>query len=117
MSRDYRLYLQDIIECCQNARSYVGKMTFEEFSDDQKTIDAVVRNLEIIGEAIKNVPSEFLQTKPAIEWKQVARFRDLIIHKYFKIKLTIVWDIVQNRLEELKTAVDEILSEMPKSED
>jgi uncharacterized protein with HEPN domain len=91
-------------------------MTFDEFSDDDKTIDAVVRNLEIIGEAVKNIPSEVLETKPQIEWKQIARFRDLIAHQYFKIKLTIVWDIVQNQLNELKTAVDEILSEMPKSE-
>ena len=116
MLRDYRLYLQDILECCENARNYVGEMTFEEFSADRKTIDAVVRNLEIIGEAVKNVPSEILQTKPKIEWKQVARFRDLIIHQYFKIKLTIVWDIVQNRLEELKQAVDEMLIEMQKPE-
>ena len=117
MSRDYRLYLQDIFECCQNARSYVGDMTFEEFSDDRKTIDAVVRNLEIIGEAVKNVPSEILQNQSEIEWKEIARFRDIVVHRYFKVDLEVVWSIIHTRLDELKTAVDEILSEMPKSED
>jgi uncharacterized protein with HEPN domain len=73
-----------------------------------------VRNLEIIGEAVKNVPPEILQIKPEIEWQKIARFRDLIIHHYFKVKLTIVWDIVQNSLAELKAATDEILIEMQK---
>lgn len=64
MSRTYSLYLQDIIECCQNVKDYLGDMSFAEFSDDKKTVDAVVRNLEIIGEAVKNIPSEILQIKP-----------------------------------------------------
>ena len=117
MSRDYNLYLQDIFECCENAVSYTDGMTFAEFSDDQKTIDAVVRNLEIIGEAVKNVPTETLQTKPEIKWKQIAGFRDIIIHQYFKVDLEIVWDVVQNRLPELKTAVSEMLIEISKQEE
>ena len=108
MSRDYRLYLQDILESCENIRQYTGGMNFEEFSADRKTIDAVVRNLEIIGEAVKNIPNKILQTRPEIEWKEIARLRDLITHHYFKIKLTIVWDIVQNRLNELEKAVREM---------
>ena len=86
-------------------------MTFEDFSADRKTIDAVVRNLEIIGEAVKNVPDEFLQTHPEIEWKEIARLRDLITHYYFKIKLTIVWDIIQNRLAELDNVVGKMLTD------
>ena len=111
MLRDYNLYLQDIFECCENAVGYVSGMTFEEFAADRKTVDAVARNLEIIGEAVKNLPSEILRTKPEIEWQQIARFRDLITHHYFKIKLTVVWDIIENRLKELKKAVGEILVE------
>lgn len=117
MLRDYRLYLQDILECCQNAADYTDGMSFDEFSADRKTIDAVVRNLEVIGEAVKNVPPEISQTKPEIEWKQIARLRDLIIHHYFKVKLTVVWDIVQNRLPELKMAVGEMLIETAKQEE
>jgi uncharacterized protein with HEPN domain len=112
MSRTYKLYLQDISECCTNVKDYTAGMNLDEFSVDKKTIDAVVRNLEIIGEAVKNVPNEILQIKPEIEWKEIARFRDVIVHHYFKINLKIVWDIVQNRLFDLKNAVDEISSKI-----
>ena len=83
MLRDYRLYLQDILEACENVRHYSSGMNLEEFSADKKTIDAVVRNLEIIGEAVKNVPNELLQNRPEIEWKRIARFRDVIVHRNF----------------------------------
>lgn len=116
MSRDYRLYLQDIIECCENVRQYTAGQTFEEFSVDKKTIDAVVRNLEIIGGAVKNIPSELLQMQPEIEWKQIARFRDNVIHRYFGVRLPIVWDVLQNRIAELDKAVGEILAHYPETE-
>ena len=105
MSRDYSLYLYDILEACENVREYTDGQTFSEFSDDKKTQDAVIRNLEIIGEAVKNIPSKLLATRPEIEWKQIARFRDNVIHRYFGVQLTIVWDIVENKLGELEIAV------------
>lgn len=114
MSRTSELYLQDIIECCENVKDYIGKWSFDEFSGDKKTIDAVVRNLEIIGEAVKNIPDEVRHTKPKIEWKKVARFRDVIVHHYFKVDLEVVWDVVINRLPELETAAGEILIERAK---
>jgi len=116
MSRTSKLYLQDMVECCENAKEYTGGMSFNEFSGDKKTIDAVVRNLEIIGEAVKNIPDDTLQTKSEIEWKKVARFRDIIVHHYFKVDLEVVWDVVQNRLPELKTAVGKMLIEITKRE-
>ncbi len=112
MSRIYKLYLQDILECCANIDEYIGEMSFKEFSVDKKTVDAVVRNLEIVGECVKNVPNEILQTKPEIEWKQIARFRDLIVHHYFKVDLEIVWDILQNYLKDLEIAVKKILVDL-----
>lgn len=111
MSRDYKLYLDDILECCENVAAFTDGMDFDDFSADRKTVDAVVRNLEIIGEAVKNIPPEILLSKPEINWKQIAGFRDVIIHKYFRVDLEIVWDIAQNRLEELKKAVSEILAD------
>ena len=90
MSRDYKLYLYDIIECCQNAQDYTSGMAFEEFSADKKTIDAVIRNLKIIGEAVKTVPSEILQLKPEIQWKQIAGFRDIVTHQYFRVDLEVI---------------------------
>lgn len=81
MSRDFRLYLDDILEASRNVRSYVESLDFDDFVEDQRTVDAVIRNLEIIGEAVKNVPSELRAERPEIEWKQIARFRDLIAHR------------------------------------
>jgi uncharacterized protein with HEPN domain len=104
--------LQDILDASENVSEYIGKMSFEEFSADKKTIDAVVRNLEIIGEAVKNLSDEILQTKPEIEWKQIACFRDIVVHRYFKVDLEIVWDILQNRLPDLQQAVKEILTDI-----
>ncbi len=117
MSRDFRLFLDDILEASGNARSYVDGLKYEDFVSDKKTIDAVVRNLEIIGEAVKSLPPDIIAMRPDIEWKQISRFRDLIVHRYFKIKLTIVWDILQNRLTELEGAVAEIMSKLPGSDE
>ncbi len=116
MSRDYRLYLQDIFDACEKAISYTDELTFEEFSSDLRTIDAVARNLEIMGEAVKNVPQEILNLRPDIDWKEIARFRDVIAHYYFRVKLTVVWHIVQNRLDEVMNAASEIQSSLPEME-
>jgi len=90
MSRDYSLYLYDILESCEKVREYVSGSTFESFSADGKTVDAVVRNLEIIGEAVKCVPAEMLVSQPQVEWKRIRRFRDIIAHYYFKADLEVV---------------------------
>ncbi len=109
MSRDFRLFLDDIIECCDRVREYTSGYTFAQFSSDPKTIDAVVRNLEIIGEAIKNVPPDKLALRPEVAWKQIARFRDNVIHRYFGVRLPIVWNIVQSEIDPLQNAVTTIL--------
>lgn len=88
MSRNYSLYFYDILESCKRITQYVSGMTFETFSADEKTVDAVVRNLEIIGEAVKSIPPH-----------------------YFKVDLEVVWDIAQRRINELETAVSSLLSD------
>jgi len=113
MSREPRLYLQDILESSKKAVAYTDDMTFEAFCRDDKTIDAVVRNFEIIGEAVKHVSPELLSIAPEIEWRQAARLRDVVIHQYFKVKLTIVWDIARNRMPEFGPAVVKILDSLP----
>ncbi len=77
-------------------------------------IDAVVRNLEIVGEAVKSVPKELLASQPHIEWKRIARFRDIIAHYYFKVDFEVVWSITQEDLDPLTVAVSSILSEIKK---
>ncbi len=87
MYRETKLYLNDILTCIERIREYTDSLSLEEFSSDNRTIDAVVRNFEIIGEAAKNIP-----------------------HEYFGVSKKIVWDIVQNELPELEQKVREILA-------
>jgi uncharacterized protein with HEPN domain len=88
---------------------YLSGVTFEGFIADNKTVDAVVRNLEIIGEAVKNLPDEIRALGPEVEWKKVARFRDIIVHHYFKIDYETVWDITQTKIDEIELVARRLL--------
>jgi len=117
MSRIYSHYLSDMVDSCEHIRSYVAGMTFEEFVADRKTLDAVARNLEIIGEATKNIPDEILSERSEIPWKQVRRFRDKIAHHYFDLNLQRIWSIVDSDIEPLETAVRDLLAKRLDVED
>lgn len=109
MRRDYKVYLEDILEAAKSIRSYATGFSFMRFSKDKKTVDAVVRNLEVIGEAVKNVPPNIRQKYPDIEWRKAAGLRDILIHEYFGIDLEIVWDIVQHKIPLLEKQIKRIL--------
>lgn len=96
MPRNFRLYLQDILDACRKIREYTVGQDFGSFKSDSKTIDAVLRNLEIIGEAVKNVPEEVRNRSPQIARKNIAGLRTILAHAYFAVDATIVWDIIQN---------------------
>lgn len=104
MPRDARVHLEDMVEACNRISEYTAGLTFETFRADQKTVDAVIRNLEIIGEAAKRIPDE-VQRRIAVEWKRIAGLRDVLIHEYFEISIEIVWDIVQTKVPELSAKV------------
>jgi len=96
MSRDVNLFLEDMQMACEKVIRYVKDLKQKQFLKDEKTYDAVVRNLTIIGEAVKNVPQEIRALHPSIEWRKIAGFRDIAVHDYFGIDEDILWDIVQN---------------------
>jgi uncharacterized protein with HEPN domain len=111
MPRDYRVFLQDALDAIDNVTEFVAGMPIEVFKDDKKTLHAVVRNLEVIGEAVKAVPPEVRERHPQVPWQRIAGLRDILIHHYFRIDVDIVWDVVQNKLPALRTDLRTILSE------
>ncbi len=111
MQRDYRAYLEDILEAAGAAREFVAGMGKDELAKDRRTRDAVVRNLEIIGEAAKKLPVQTRRDHPEVEWKKITGLRDILVHDYFGIDMDIVWDIVQNKLPVLVEQVQHILDE------
>lgn len=94
MSRDWRLYWEDLVIGCEKILRYTEGMDSEGFRQDQKTYDAVLRNLEIIGEAAKNLPGAVKSQLPEVEWRKIAALRDVIAHGYFGNDGEIIWDIV-----------------------
>ena len=111
MPRDSRVYLEDILEATRKIIAYTGGLSKETFLEDEKTIDAVVRNLEVIGEAVKKLPEDLRAQHSAVEWKKIAGLRDLLIHEYFGVDVEIVWDIVQNKVPALDREVRTMLHE------
>jgi len=92
--RDEKLYIDDILEAIYKIEDYIQDIDFEDFSSDQKSIDPVIRNLEIIGEATKNIPEDFKNRYPNVNWKDPKRMRDRLIHAYFGVDLGIVWETI-----------------------
>lgn len=107
MKRNFKLYFDDILNAILNIEEYMGNLTIEEFKKNKLVRDAVIRNLEIIGEAAKNVPAKIKDEHSEIEWREVAGLRDILIHRYFEVNVRILWDIIKNKLPELKKKLQE----------
>ena len=110
MPRDFEAYLEDIRQAISRIQHYAEGLTLESFAQDTRTIDAVIRNLEIIGQAAKMIPESARASYPNIEWRKIAGLRDILAHQYFEVDLDIIWDILQNKLP----ALERELSENPK---
>ena len=106
--RDYKLYIEDIIESIGKIKKYVNNMSFDKFSKDTKTQDAVIRNFEIIGEATRQLSKDVKDKYPEVEWKSMLDFRNVIIHEYFGVNLKIIWDIILSELPPLEEKLKNI---------
>lgn len=109
MSREPRLYLDDILEAIARIREYTAAMKYDMFARDRKTQDAVVRNLEIVGAAAGRLPDALKNHAPDIEWRKIVALRNVLAHEYFGISLPMIWDVVQNKLASLETACSRLL--------
>ncbi|OKH14682.1 DUF86 domain-containing protein [[Limnothrix rosea] IAM M-220] len=105
MSRSLSLYLTDILTSIAKIQSYAEGLSYEELCDDERTLDAIAHNLQIIGEATKQIPDSIRTKYPEIEWQKIAGLRDIIAHTYFKVNPKIIWSIIQTKLAPLQNCV------------
>jgi uncharacterized protein with HEPN domain len=97
------------VDVCRKIERYTAGLTFEEFEADQKTVDAVVRNIEIIGEAARSIPADVRGQMPDVAWNDAADMRNAIIHGYFAVDLDIVWEVVTTKIAPLASRISEYL--------
>lgn len=110
--RSTKVYLRDILDCIGRIDEYTAHLSYLAFRENKLVRDGVERNLEIIGEAVKRIPSEIRVMHTSIEWRKIAGFRDVLIHDYFRVDPEIVWDVVQNKLPSLKAVILEMLADL-----
>ena len=111
MTRDMRPYIQDILESIEAIEEYVQFTTEEQFYRNRQVQDAVLRRLEIIGEAVKNLDEDFKNRYPEIPWKKIAGLRDVLIHEYFGVSLKRIWRVIKIDLVDLKFKISRIWEE------
>jgi uncharacterized protein with HEPN domain len=109
---DNTVFLKHILDCIGKVERYLQIYDFEKFQNDDLVTDAVVRNVEIIGEAANNLTRDFRSKTPNIEWRKIINTRNRIIHGYATVDLEIIWNITQNDLSPLKTEIEKILENL-----
>jgi len=109
--RSYKDYLQDILDAMNKAQSFVSGMGHEAFKDDDKTAYAVIRALEVIGEATKHVPDNLRQKYPSVPWQDMAGMRDVLIHAYFGVDIETVWLTVTEKISQIKPLIEKVIKE------
>jgi uncharacterized protein with HEPN domain len=111
MSRDYLLYLEDMQIACRKLLRYTKDLTFPQLAEDEKTYDAVIYNLVILGEAAKQIPPSVRDRYPLVQWRKIAGLRDVSVHRYFGLDEDVLWDILQREIPPLLAQIDRIMDE------
>jgi len=111
-NREYGDYVEDILDSMNAIEEFVKGMDFEDFKKDRKTVFAVVRGIEIIGEATKNIPESIRDRYPDIPWKDMAGMRDKVIHEYFGVDLGVVWETATRHIPEIMSLIQKVLKDM-----
>lgn len=114
MKREIGDYIEDIIDAMSAAEQFISNMNYDDFVKDTKTIYAVIRALEIVGEAAKNIPEETRKKYPVIPWRKIAGMRNKVIHEYFGVKLERVWEVVKKDIPVLKPLFEKFLKDLEK---
>lgn len=114
--RDYGDFVQDILDSINDVGNFIEGMGFEEFIKDKKTVYSVVRAIEIIGEATKNVPEQIRTKYPDVPWKKMAGMRDRLVHGYFGIDHEILWETAKEDVPQLRVPLSKVLEELDKDE-
>ncbi len=116
MKRSYYDYVKDILDSINDVEEFTTGMNFEDFQKDKKTINAVIRSLEIIGEAAKKIPVSLRRKYPQVPWKLMAGMRDKLIHEYHGVDLEIIWTVVREELPKLRPHIRNVLENLEKEE-
>ncbi|MBN1620839.1 DUF86 domain-containing protein [candidate division WOR-3 bacterium] len=106
------IFLEHILESIELIQKYTQNLSFDSFLASQSIQDSVIRRLEIIGEAAKNIPDDVRKIQPEIEWNKITGMRDVLIHHYFGVDLKLTWNVIQKDIPQLKPSVEKLLKKL-----
>jgi uncharacterized protein with HEPN domain len=112
MKREITDFVEDVVNAMNKAEKFVEGMSYEEFAQDEKTVFAVIRAVEVIGEAVKNIPGDVRKDYPEIPWRGMAGMRNKVIHEYFGVDLKVVWETIKERIPEVKPSFEKMLKDL-----